>query len=66
MATGSNKTPLIRPLRKNGATLYVFPSASEDIGLNINSNSNGVALSHYALLNFTKKNFNFSNVKTLA
>ena len=66
MATGSNKTPLIRPLRKNGATLYVFPSASEDIGLNINSNSNGVALSHYALLNFTKKNFKFSDVKALA
>ena len=29
-----NKTPLLRPLRENGATLYVFPSASEDIGLN--------------------------------
>lgn len=30
--------------------MYVFPSASEDIGLNLNSNVNGVALSHYALL----------------
>ena len=30
--------------------MYVFPSASEDIGLNLNSRSTGVALSHYALL----------------
>lgn len=46
-----NKTPLIRPLRKEGGTLYVFPSATEDIGLNINSRMNKVALSYYALLN---------------
>ena len=46
-----NRTPLLRPLRDNGATLYVFPSASEDIGLNLNSRATGVALSHYALLN---------------
>lgn len=46
-----NRTPLLRPLRENGATLYVFPSASEDIGLNLNSRATGVALSHYALLN---------------
>ena len=45
-----NRTPLLRPLRDNGATMYVFPSASEDIGLNLNSRSTGVTLSHYALL----------------
>lgn len=45
------KTPYLRPLRSNGATLYVFPSAHEDIGLNLNSRATGVALSHYALLN---------------
>lgn len=45
------RTPLLRPLRDNGATLYVFPSASEDIGLNLNSRATGVAMSHYALLN---------------
>ena len=51
------KTPLIKALRhlgdnySSGGTMYVFPSASEDIGLNLNSNVNGVALSHYALLN---------------
>lgn len=59
---GKQKTPIIRPLRTNGATLYVFPSASEDIGLNINGSSHGVAMSHYALLNLTKQNMpNFSN-----
>ena len=47
-----NRTPLLRPLRDNGATLYVFPSASEDIGLNLDSRTTGIALSHYALLNF--------------
>ena len=56
-----NKTPLLRPLRENGATLYVFPSASEDIGLNINNGTNGVALSHYALLNLKKSNFGFTD-----
>lgn len=45
------RTPLLRPLRDNGATLYVFTSANEDIGLNLNSRATGVAMSHYALLN---------------
>ena len=53
----NRKTPLIKALRhlgdnySSGGTMYVFPSANEDIGLNLNSNVNGVALSHYALLN---------------
>lgn len=46
------RTPLLRPLREQGATMYVFPSASEDIGLNLDNRVNHVALSHYALLNF--------------
>ena len=45
-----NMTPLIRPPRLNSGTLYVFPSAAEDIGLNLNMRSNRVALSYYALL----------------
>lgn len=48
------RTPLLRPLRDNGATLYVFPSANEDIGLNLNSRATGVAMSHYALLNLPR------------
>jgi hypothetical protein len=58
----NNKTPLIRTLRENGATMYVFPSASEDVGLNINNGTTGVALSNYALLNLTNGtggNFNY-------
>lgn len=57
----SKKTPLLKPLRhlgddySSGGTMYVFPSASEDIGLNLNSNVNGVALSHYALLDIPAK-----------
>ena len=46
-----NRTPLLRKLREEGATLYIFPSASEDIGLNLDSRTNNAALSHYALLN---------------
>ena len=48
---GKRKTPLIQKLRDQSGTMYIFPSASEDINLNINNTSNGVALSHYALLN---------------
>jgi hypothetical protein len=44
-------TPILRPLRTDSGTLYVFPSASEDIGLNLNSRNNRVALAYYALLN---------------
>lgn len=46
-----NKTPIIQQPRDFGGTLYVFPSAHEDIGLNLNYRVNSVALSHYALLN---------------
>lgn len=52
----NNITPLLKPLRisstgSSGGSLYVFPSACEDIGLNINGGVNNVNLSHYALLN---------------
>lgn len=51
-----NITPLLKPLRisstgSSGGSLYVFPSACEDIGLNINGGVNNVNLSNYALLN---------------
>lgn len=59
------RTPLLRPLRDNGATLYVFPSANEDIGLNLNSRATGVAMSHYALLNLPRL-FNSSDSKSEA
>lgn len=53
-------------MRLNGSTLYVFPSASEDIGLNINSQTAGVALSGFALLNFTRNNFSLTDPDRLA
>lgn len=45
------KTPLLHKLRDIGGTLYVFPSSQEDVGLNLQSTTTGVAMSHYALLN---------------
>lgn len=75
-------TPLLRPLRSKSGTMYVFPSATEDIGLNLNSRGNRVALSKYILLNLpstdtnatgmkdgetTKENFfNFTNIPSIA
>lgn len=62
-----NKTPIINVLRQNGGTLYTMPSAAEDIGLNLNSRTNSVSLSHYALLNIpianTNENINRENIK---
>lgn len=43
-------TPIIKNLSTTGGTFYTMPSATEDIGLNINERSNKVAISHYALL----------------
>lgn len=43
------RTPMIKP-RTQGGTFYTFPSALEDIGLNINEQSNKIAMSHYVLL----------------
>lgn len=47
---GKIKTPIIRPMRQRGGTLYTFSSAIEDIGLNINESRNKVRLSHYVTL----------------
>ena len=75
-------TPLLRPLRSKSGTLYVFPSATEDIGLNLNTRENKVELSKYVLLNLpptdtsatgmkdgttSKENFfNFTNIPDIA
>lgn len=55
---GNKKTPLLQKLRNVGGTLYVFPSASEDIGLNLQSTTTGVAMSHFALLNIPNLTIN--------
>lgn len=54
---GLNRTPIISQQRLNCATLYTFPSAMEDIGLNINERNNKVSLSHYVVLNLPKIQF---------
>lgn len=51
---GLNRTPIISQQRLNCATFYTFPSAMEDIGLNINERNNKVSLSHYVVLNIPK------------
>lgn len=57
-------TPLIRPLRTESGTLYVFPSATEDIGLNLNTRDNRVSLSKYALLNLPVTNSRATDATT--
>jgi len=47
----SNTTPFVKRMRTVGGTLYVFSSATEDIGLNIAERINKVKMSNYALLN---------------
>lgn len=75
-------TPLLRPLRDNSGTIYVFPSAVEDIGLNLDARSNKVALSKFVVLNLPetdttysidnenenpdKNYFNFTNIPGIA
>jgi len=44
-------TPFVKRMRTSGGTIYVFSSATEDIGLNINEKNNDVRISHFALLN---------------
>ena len=56
-------TPLLRPLRSKSGTMYVFPSATEDIGLNLNTRGNRVALSKYLLLNLPPTDTNASGMK---
>lgn len=56
-------TPLLRPLRSKSGTMYVFPSATEDIGLNLNSRGNRVALSKYVLLNLPETDTNATGMK---
>lgn len=63
----NKKTPLIQQLRSKSGTVYVFPSASEDIGLNLDADVNGVALTHYALLNIPeidRQNWLFGHTDT--
>jgi hypothetical protein len=47
-------TPFVKRMRTSGGTIYVFSSAAEDIGLNINEKNNDVRISHFALLDIPR------------
>jgi len=48
-------TPLYKPLKKNGTTLYVFPSVEEDKNFESQNSNYKMYLSHYVLVNFPKQ-----------
>lgn len=52
------KTPIIKPFRTKGGTFCSFNSAIEDIGLNINEQSNKVRLSHYVVMDIPNCDYN--------
>lgn len=56
-------TPIIRPLRNGSGTLYAFPSAVEDIGLNLDSTANKIALSKFVVLNLPSADTSDTNIK---
>ena len=48
-------TPLYKKLKKNGTTLYVFPSVEEDKNFEHNNDNFRMYLSHYALVKFPRQ-----------
>jgi hypothetical protein len=58
-------TPLYKPMKKNGTTMYVFPSVSEDKNFETQNDNYKMYLSHFVLVNFPKqvidKTFDFEN-----
>lgn len=48
-------TPIYKPLKKNGTTLYVFPSVEEDKNFESQNENYRMFLSHYVLVNFPKQ-----------
>ena len=56
----SRTTPFVKRMRNQGGTIYTFNSAVEDIGLNINEKNNVVKISHFALLEIPRINYDAS------
>lgn len=48
-------TPLYKKMKKNGTTLYVFPSVEEDKNFEHNNDNYRMYLSHYALVKFPRQ-----------
>jgi len=55
-------TPLYKPLKKNGTTLYVFPSVEEDKNFESQNENYRMYLSHYVLVNFPKQIIGSSSI----
>jgi hypothetical protein len=57
-------TPAYKKLKKNGTTLYVFPSVAEDKNFESQNTNYNMRLSHFVLVNFPRQNgdtFDFEN-----
>ena len=48
-------TPLYKPLKKNGTTLYVFPGVAEDKNFENQNETYKMQISHFALVNFPRQ-----------
>jgi len=48
-------TPLYKPLKKNGTTLYVFPGVAEDKNFETQNDNYKMSLSHFVLVNFPRQ-----------
>lgn len=48
-------TPLYKKMKKNGTTLYVFPSVEEDKNFEHQNNNYNMYLSHYVLVKFPRQ-----------
>lgn len=48
-------TPIYKPLKVNGTTLYVFPGTSEDKNFETQNDHYSMRLSHYVLLNIPRQ-----------
>lgn len=49
------QTPLYKPMKKNGTTMYVFPSVEEDKNFESANENYRMYLSHYVLVNFPRQ-----------
>lgn len=48
-------TPLYKKIKKNGTTMYVFPSVAEDKNFERQNENYSMSVSHFALLNFPRE-----------
>lgn len=59
-------TPIYKPLKKNGTTLYVLPSVAEDKNFETQNENYRMYLSHFVLVNFPKQSGNVFDFSTFS